>query len=74
MLGHALRHLQDFTPQNLANAVWAIATLSLPVAKCKVRVHTAVVCGCTRRLLHHSAPHHTVLSMKTTAMLYNIQS
>lgn len=36
VLGHALRHLQDFTPQNLANITWSIATLQLPVPKCKV--------------------------------------
>ncbi len=37
VLGHAMRSLQDFTPQNLANTVWAIATLGLPAAKCMVR-------------------------------------
>ena len=38
VLGHALRHLQDFTPQNLANITWSIATLQLPVSKCKARL------------------------------------
>ena len=34
-----MRSLHDFTPQNLANTVWAIATLGLPAAKCMVCGH-----------------------------------
>ncbi len=48
VLGHAMRSLQEFTPQNLANTVWAIATLGLPAAKCMVRDH------CLCRLAHLS--------------------
>ena len=44
VLGHALRHLEEFTPQNLANITWSIATLQLPVPKCKVQPR-AMVCG-----------------------------